>query len=236
MQWIEPPLRRSPAAVSLGLFLFTAAACGCRWGGREDDLPVVVDNATTNAPDPVNVQTEEPLGPPPEFRPGQTSEVPPSTWIPGKSGIRESETLGGDVVEVTPDRPVIDSDSLRGNDPVGGSELNPFFPAQTGDVDRVAKQEKTGFSQYSYRRGGEEFSQLSITDLRSNPAAAEKFRQPDFDVAGHPGVGDGSKGSALLVGGRFQLKVRSPGGQLDAPERIDWLSKFDLDALSDFER
>ena len=47
-------------------------------------------------------------------------------------------------------------------------------------------------------------------------------------IDNYPAKKDGSKGTTLLVAGRFQIKVRSPEGQLNEQDRISWLKKFDL--------
>lgn len=164
---------------------------------------------------PATTSNEE-LGPPPPFNPGGKSTSEEVQWAPsGLSGSEQTETA-------------IDMEFLASGNPVAGAQLNRYFPAQLDGEDRVAKQEKEGFAQYSFRRDGVEVAQLSITDLRSNPAAAEKFRKPDMLIAGYPATQDGSRGTALLVGGRFQLKVRSPEGQLNERERSAMLQRFDL--------
>ena len=212
------PQHRHPAGTAILFALCVCAVAGCGLSDRDDDVVVMDDPTGRNDLEP------DDLGPPPAFNPGGTSDVAASNWTP--SGNNAPAPV---VREVK-----IDVDALRSQSPVDGGQLNLFFPPQSGDVDRVAKQEKDGFAQYSYRRDGEEFAQLSITDLRSNPSAATKFQTPEFDVDGYPAVSDGSKGTTMLVGGRFQVKVRSPAGQLDASARKDWLSKFDLESLESF--
>lgn len=167
---------------------------------------------------PDSAVTDE-LGPPPAFNPGGESTSGEVLWTP--SGLTDKKQTAD----------VIDVESLKSGDPVGGSQLNQYFPEQQAGEDRVAKQEKKGFAQYSFRRDGVEIAQLSITDLRSNPAAAEKFRTPDMLIAGYPATHDGSHGTTLLVGGRFQVKVRSPEGQLDEGERSAMLQRFNLAKL-----
>lgn len=120
---------------------------------------------------------------------------------------------------------------LKG-DPVAGGELNKFFPAQAGEYDRVAKQEKAGFALYEMRKGGETLAELSITDMRNDPKGVEKYQTTKDKVDEYWKVKDGEKGTAILVGDRFQVKVRSPGGQLDEAARIEWIKKFDLAGLA----
>ena len=130
-----------------------------------------------------------------------------------------------------PTKTKVDLASLIAGEPLPGSEFNKYFPVQDTTYDTVAKQEKSGFSQYSLRRDGNEIGQLSITDLRSNPEAAKKFESPDMRIADFPAKQDGSKGTTLLVSGRFQVKIRSPQGQLNQEDRINWLKKFDLSGI-----
>lgn len=179
-------------------------------GGRE-----IASDATSRS-----MPTDE-LGPPPAFNPGGESTSGEVAWRPSELAEKEQS------------EDAIDIESLTSGEPVDGSRLNRYFPAQRAGEDRVAKQEKKGFAQYSYRRDGVEVAQLSITDLRSNPAAAEKFRKPEMRVAGYPAAQDGSKGTTLLVAGRFQVKVRSPGGQLNEVDRRAMLQRFDLTQLGE---
>src|SRR5690606_29350765 len=160
-----------------------------------------------------------PISPP--FTPGAPSASDATvTWKP-----KGNQTVVTELLQ-------IDLAALTTGDPLPGSEFNKFFPEQTGDDDRVAKQEKEGFAQYSLRRGGEEIAQLSITDLRTNPQAAEKFNQPAMTIEGYPAKKDGANGTTLLVGQRFQVKVRSPGGQLNEQDRMNWLKQFDLAGIA----
>lgn len=168
---------------------------------------------------PPDADSTDDLGPPPAFNPGGESTTGDINWSP--SGLTEKKQT----------EHAIDIEALKSGEPVAGSQLNRYFPAQQVGEDRVAKQEKSGFAQYSFRRDGVEVAQLSITDLRSNPAGAEKYREPEMQIDGYPAAQDGSKGTTLLVAGRFQVKVRSPGGQLNQGDRSALLKKFDLAAL-----
>ncbi len=157
---------------------------------------------------------------PPPYTPGEpASSGGPVTWKPKGAAATDQSTT-------------IDLEALTSGDPLPGGEFNKFFPQQSGNIDMVAKQEKQGFAQYSLRRGGEEIAQLSVTDLRGNPQAAEKFGTPDMTVAGYPAKKDGTKGTTLLVAQRFQIKVRSPGGQLNESDRVKWLQAFDLAGIA----
>ena len=165
---------------------------------------------------------DEGLGEIPEFNPdgNASNNDAPITWKPNNIELK------------SPTGPEVDFVSLVAGDPLPGSEFNKFFPPQSPTYDTVAKQEKSGFAQYSLRRNGEEIGQLSITDLRSNPEAAKKYETPDMRVSNYPAKKDGSKGTTALVAGRFQIKVRSPEGQLNEQDRIAWLQKFDLPGIA----
>ena len=168
-----------------------------------------------------------------EYSDEELGPLPPFT--PDAASTRNSDPIEWKPIEIElspPTEPEIDLSALATGDPLPGSEFNKFFPEQSGDYDMVAKQEKSGFAQYSLRQDGDEIGQLSITDLRSNPAAAIKFRTPDMSIANYPAKKDGSKGTTLLVAGRFQVKIRSPGGQLNQQDRTAWMKKFDLDGVA----
>ena len=164
------------------------------------------------------VALDENLGEMPQFNPGAdpATDSAAIVWTPKELKLD------------TPVETKVDLASLVAGEPLPGSEFNKFFPVQSATFDTVAKQEKSGFSQYSLQREGDEIGQLSITDLRSNPEAAKKFETPDMRIANYPAKRDGSKGTTLLVAGRFQVKIRSPEGQLNEQDRVSWLQKFDL--------
>lgn len=42
----------------------------------------------------------------------------------------------------------------------------------------------------------------------------------------------GSNSTAVLVGDRYQVSIRSSNNNLTVEEREEWLSKFDLNGLS----
>jgi hypothetical protein len=115
---------------------------------------------------------------------------------------------------------------------VSGGELNRFFPAVEAPWDIVFKQEKQGFAQASLQREGQELSVLSISDTTNNPDAREKFTGSNQQFNGYPRAAVGSKGTAILVGDRYQVQVRSMDPLFGEPERLEWLGKFDLRSLS----
>lgn len=169
------------------------------------------------------------------------SEVPPA-WDPKGAPSRspadqKTEWKVGDKPRASstepakPPRPRINLDDLKSGDVLPGSEFNKFFPQQEGEWDLVYKQEKQGFALASLRRDGEELALLSITDLRSNPEAAEKYVDSTGEIKGYPTAEIGSKGLGMLVGSRFQVQVRSESDDFTARDRAEWIRRFDLEGL-----
>ena len=116
-----------------------------------------------------------------------------------------------------------------------GSNFNRYFPSSTGSYTRVYSQEKQGFAQAKLNKDGQEVAILSISDTLNNPTATAKFKQSGQKIAGYPAVNQGSKSTAILVGDRYQVKVRSKDDSFTEEDRQDWLSKFDLRGLSRLE-
>ena len=117
-------------------------------------------------------------------------------------------------------------------EPVAGSELNKFFPDSTDELLLIYKQEKEGFAQANLSRDAVEVATLSISDTRSNPEAVDKYKESTDMIAGHPVAAMGSKATGVLVGGRFQISVRSLDDSFTEADRRAWLEKFDLAGLS----
>ncbi len=113
-----------------------------------------------------------------------------------------------------------------------GSSFNLYFPGDTGGYKRIYTQEKTGFAQAKLTKDGQEVAMLSISDTLNNPSALEKFQASTETIGGYPVINQGSKSTVVLVGDRFQVKVRSKDDSFDEEDRRDWLSKFDLRGLS----
>lgn len=117
-------------------------------------------------------------------------------------------------------------------DVVSGSQFNKFFPAASGEYDRVYTQEKDGFAEAKLKRNGQDVAMLAISDTSSVPAAAAKFDNSQMQIAGYPAVTVGNTQTAILVGDRFQVKVISRSSDFTASDREAWLQKFDLRGLS----
>jgi hypothetical protein len=112
-----------------------------------------------------------------------------------------------------------------------GSAFNKAFPADGVEgYKRVFTQEKTGFAEAKLQKDGKEVATLAIADVGADAAATAKFSKSTEALAGHPLVTVGKNQSALLVKGRYQVKVSSP--TLGAEVRKQLLGTFNLAALS----
>ena len=112
-----------------------------------------------------------------------------------------------------------------------GASLNSFFPPEDHGLRRTFTQEKLGYAEAKLVREGKT-AQASISDTNNNPNARAKFDGASDRVKGHPLVTVGKRQSALLVNGRWQVKVSS--SDFDAAERKALLEAFDLAQLSSF--
>ena len=113
-----------------------------------------------------------------------------------------------------------------------GSSFNRFFPTGNNEYQRVYTQEKKGFAEAKLKKDGKEVAVLAISDTLNNPSAVKKFKQSTETIGGYPAVKQGSTGTAILVGDRFQVKVLSRDDSFTEADRKTWLSKFNLNGLS----
>ncbi|BFM38978.1 hypothetical protein [Synechocystis sp. LKSZ1] len=113
-----------------------------------------------------------------------------------------------------------------------GAKFNAFFPPVEGDYKRIYTQEKQGFAEAKLKRAGKEVAVLAISDVLNNPAAVQKFQTSSLTIAGYPAVQQGSMATALLVEGRYQVKVLSRDASFTAQDRKQWLEKFNLAGLA----
>ena len=118
------------------------------------------------------------------------------------------------------------------NDSQSGGSFNRYFPDSGSGYERVYSQEKKGFAQAKLKKDGKEIAILSISDTLNNPSTIDKFKDTDSQVNGFPSVSQGSTGTAILVGDRYQIKIRSKDSSFTQGDRQKWLSKFDLRGLS----
>ncbi|TAE27175.1 MAG: hypothetical protein EAZ92_09775 [Candidatus Kapaibacterium sp.] len=119
--------------------------------------------------------------------------------------------------------------------PEEGGSFNKFFPKDVAGFDISASQEKTGFAEYKLKKDGKDMAMIAISDVANNPQAAEKFTSATKKIGGFPAVDQGSTATALLVGGRYQVKVLSRSPEFGKADREAWLEKVNLAGLAAFQ-
>ena len=118
------------------------------------------------------------------------------------------------------------------DDSQSGGTFNRYFPDSGNGYERVYTQEKKGFAQAKLKQDGKEIAILSISDVLNNPSTVNKFQDSSSKVNGFPVINQGSTGTAVLVGDRYQVKIRSKDSAFTESDRTKWLKKFDLRGLS----
>lgn len=113
-----------------------------------------------------------------------------------------------------------------------GSEFNKFFPPASDGLQRVYTQEKKGFAEAKLKKDGKDVAMLSISDTKSTPIAATKFKSSTKKIGGYPAVEVGNTQTAILVGDRYQVKVLSRDPSFTASDREAWLKKFNLNGIA----
>ena len=113
-----------------------------------------------------------------------------------------------------------------------GGSFNRYFPDSGSGYERIYSQEKKGFAEAKLKKDGKEIAILSISDTLNNPSAATKFNSSSQTIKGYPAVTQGSTGTAVLVGDRYQVKIRSKDKSFSPSDREKWLGKFNLRGLS----
>lgn len=116
-----------------------------------------------------------------------------------------------------------------------GSNFNKFFPKSGGGFEVAAAQEKKGFAEYKINRGGKNVAMLSISDTTGVAGAADKFQSSNRTIAGYPAVDQGQNITAILVNGRYQVKVQSRDPSFTKADREAWISKFNLGGLASLQ-
>lgn len=111
-----------------------------------------------------------------------------------------------------------------------GGEFNKFFPKVSGEYSLVYSQEKKGFAQAKLKKGGQDVATLSISDTLDTPDVAKKFETSTKKIGGYPAQEQGRSMTSVLVGERYQVKVRSTS--LSPSDREKWISEFNLSGLS----
>lgn len=116
---------------------------------------------------------------------------------------------------------------------VGGGKFNKLFPSDEAGYNVVYTQEKPGFAQAFLNKNGKKVAVLSVSDIAANPEAINKYASATKKIAGYSAVGVGNNGTAVLVGNRFQVQVRTePGAAFTPQDRETWISKFKLAELA----
>ena len=113
-----------------------------------------------------------------------------------------------------------------------GSEFNKFFPPASNGFQRVCTQEKKGFAEAKLKKDGKDVAMLSISDTKSTPIAAAKFKNSTKKIGSYPAVEVGNTQTAILVGDRYQVKVLSRDPSFTASDREAWLKKFNLNGIA----
>ena len=116
-----------------------------------------------------------------------------------------------------------------------GSKFNQFFPSKVSGYNVVPAQEKKGFAEYKVNQDGKTVAMLSINDVASVPAAAAKYQDSTAKIGGYPAVEQGTKITGILVNDRYQVKVQSRDPVFTPEDRAEWLTKFDLQGLSNLK-
>jgi hypothetical protein len=142
------------------------------------------------------------------------------------AGGNPADTRWASAQQESRNKPAVSKEALP------GKEFNKFFPKAEAPWDLTYKQEKQGTAIASLKKDGKEVATLTIFDTLSNPEAVKDYKETTQALAGYPLVAKGSKGTAILVAGRFQVQVRSTDNSFGEAERKEWLKKFDLDGLA----
>lgn len=118
---------------------------------------------------------------------------------------------------------------------IAGGTFNQFFPESEGGYSVVPAQEKQGFAEYKLKQNGDTLAMLTINDTASLPAAAIKYKNTPDTLAGYPSVQQGDTTTAILVNGRYQVKVLSRDDAFTPADRATWIEKFNLQGLAQLE-
>lgn len=116
-----------------------------------------------------------------------------------------------------------------------GAKLNSVFPPAEGDFKVTFTQEKTGFAQADLTKGGARVAALTVSDTEANPSARDKFKAATKKIGEFPMAANGSQGTAVLAGNRYQVQVRSISPTFTEADREAWLRKFKLAQLAEMK-
>ena len=130
------------------------------------------------------------------------------------------------------ERPAGEPKAIPQKEATEGAAFNKLFPAPADGYKVVFTQEKDGFAQADLTHDGKKVAVMTISDTAANPSARDKFKSSSKQIAGHPAAAVGSQGTALLVGDRYQVQVRSLDPSFAPAAREAWLEKFKLTQLA----
>jgi hypothetical protein len=169
--------------------------------------------------------------------PSAPPPAPPAMSAPaGRSGMPDlppdPRSLRGGGAQAPASSGAVGTTALPAK-PVAGGALNKFFPNDADGYDRVFTQEKNGFAMANLNKGGKTVAQLSINDAAANPSVRDKYKSSSRSIGGFPATGEGmSSGLSVLVGDRYQVKIRASGPALSEADMENWLQKFNLSGLA----
>ena len=115
---------------------------------------------------------------------------------------------------------------------VEGKVFNDHFPSAADGFSVTFTSEKKGYSQATVKKADEEMAIIAVSDLIDDSEAASKYQDAAEQISGCPVISRGSQGTAMLVGGRYQISIRSSSDEFSEQDRKEWLSKFDVSAIS----
>ena len=116
-----------------------------------------------------------------------------------------------------------------------GAKLDSVFPPSDGEHKLTFTQEKAGFAEAALSKSGTKIATLSVSDTESNPSAKDKFKTSTKKIGEYPAAPNGTMGTAMLVGNRYQVQVRSAGPAFTEADRETWLKKFKLAQLAEMK-
>jgi hypothetical protein len=117
-----------------------------------------------------------------------------------------------------------------------GADFNKFFPKKDAEYDVVFDQEKVGFASASLKKGLTKLADVSVSDAISTPDTVKEYDGVTDKLDGkYPLRQEGKKATAILVAGRYQVKIRNDADaeqQLTKEAREEWLKKFNLEGIA----
>lgn len=107
---------------------------------------------------------------------------------------------------------------------VDGEQFKAIFPGPIGNYTVTFGDTKAGYAGATLSQGAKKVAALSVNDLASTPKKAERYLSGP-QLMGYPSLTE-SGTSAILVGNRYAVSIRSLNSSFDAKDREEWLMKF----------